>query len=262
MSSKKIVCVIPARLQAARYPKKLLSTLHDRPLLEWVWNAAKKVSLFDEVVFAIDDQELADVIDTFGGRWTMTSKDCQSGTDRIIELMQGNILSADIWVNWQGDEPFITQSMIEQLLQSISSNDADVWTLKKQIITAQELTSSKFAKVVCDHNGYALYFSRSMIPAVRDEQNLEVIIKQQIHYKHVGLYAYTTDALQKIALAPACILEEAEKLEQLRFLYQGLRIKMHNTNQEVIGIDTPEDLVRAHEYAQIRGLVGLTQPVL
>lgn len=262
MASKKIVCVIPARLQATRYPKKLLSTLHDRPLLEWVWNAAKKVSLFDEVIFAIDDQELADVIDTFGGQWTMTSKDCQSGTDRIIEIMQRNILSADIWVNWQGDEPFITQSMIEQLLQSSGSNDADVWTLKKQIITAQELTSPKFAKVVSDHNGYALYFSRSMIPAVRDEQDLEVIIKQQIHYKHVGLYAYTTDALKKIALAEACALEEAEKLEQLRFLYHGLRIKMHKTDQEVIGIDTPEDLVRAHEYAQIRGLSGFIQATI
>lgn len=257
MSSEKIVCVIPARLQATRFPKKLLSLLHDRPLLEWVWNAAKKVSFFDEVIFAIDDQELAHVIDTFGGRWAMTSKDCQSGTDRIIELMQRGVLSADIWVNWQGDEPFITQSMIEQLLQSSAAGDADVWTLKKQIITSQELISSKFAKVVCDDNGYALYFSRSMIPAVRDEQNLEAIIKQQIHYKHVGLYAYTTQALKKIALAPACILEDAEKLEQLRFLYCGLRIKMHKTDQEVIGIDTPEDLARAHGYAQIHRLEEL-----
>lgn len=248
MSPKKIACIIPARLQASRYPKKLLSQLHNKPLLEWVWNAAKKITCFDDVVFAIDDMELAAVIDSFHGKWIMTSKSCQVGTDRLVEVMQRNVISADIWVNWQGDEPFITQAMIDQLLQSCLSNDADIWTLKKLINTSNELTSLKFAKVVCDKRNYALYFSRSLIPCLRDEQNLEEIIKQKMHYKHVGLYAFTTEALKKIGSYPYCQLEDAEKLEMLRWLYHGLKIKAHDTDQEVIGIDTPEDLTRAHEH--------------
>lgn len=251
MLAKKIVCIIPARLQASRYPKKLLTTLHNRPLLEWVWNAAKKVTLFNDVIFAVDDQELADVIDTFGGKWIMTSKSCQVGTDRLVEIMHKGSVSADIWVNWQGDEPFVTQDMIEQLLQSYQTSDADIWTLKKQIVNPQELISNKFAKVVCDSQGYALYFSRSMIPCLRDEQDLEIIVQKKMHYKHVGLYAFTTQALKKIGSNNYCALEDTEKLEMLRWLYYGLRIKVHQTDREVIGIDTPEDLVRAHEYAKM-----------
>ena len=251
MSVKKVVCIIPARLQATRYPKKLLTTLHNRPLLEWVWEAAKKVTLFDDVIFAIDDQELADVIDTFCGKWMMTSKSCQVGTDRLVQIMQSRTIQADIWVNWQADEPFITQTMIEELLQSCQTNDADIWTLKKQIINPLELTSLKFAKVVCDNQGYALYFSRSMIPCLRDEQNLETIVQQKMHYKHVGLYAFTTQALKSIGANNYCALEDAEKLEMLRWLYYGLSIRVHQTDQEVIGIDTPQDLIRAHEYAAI-----------
>lgn len=254
MIAKKIACVIPARLQSSRFPKKLLATLLDRSILEWVWNAATKVKAFHEVLFAVDDQELADVIDTFGGRWVLTSKECQTGTDRIIEVMQRGVVSADIWVNWQGDEPFITESMIEQLLQSCQTNDADVWMLKKQIISVQELISRNVSKVIYDKNNFALYFSRSIIPCFRDEDDLQVAVEKGLHYKNIGLYAYTTQALQKIASMSYCELEDAEKLEMLRWLYHGLRIKMHETDREVMGIDTPEDLIRAHEHAKNGGL--------
>ncbi len=253
MATKKIVCIIPARLQATRYPKKLLASLHGHSILEWVWNAARKVSIFDDVFFAVDDKELSDEIDSFGGKWLMTSKECSVGSDRLVEIMKRGDIGADIWVNWQGDEPFIEQKMIEQLLQSIYQSDADIWTLKKQITSAEELSSLKFAKVVCDAFGYALYFSRSMIPCLRDEQNNNEIIKSKAHYKHVGLYAFTTKALEKIAKEAYCDIEEFEKLEMLRWLYYGLRIKVHQTDQEVIGIDTADDLVRAHSFVSKEG---------
>ncbi len=244
--TKKIVCVIPARLNAQRFPQKLLSQLGRKPLLEWVWNAAKQVKLFDDVLFAIDDAALARLIDSFNGKWVMTSAHCQSGTDRLIDVLNKGIISADVWVNWQGDEPFISSAMIDELLQSCDDK-ADVWTLRKKIIDSTDLTSRNCAKVVCDAQGYALYFSRNQIPCFRDEQDTEKLVKEQCFYKHVGIYAYTTNALVTISNMGDCFLENAEKLEQLRQLYYGLRIKAHITETEVIGIDTPDDLIRAEK---------------
>ncbi len=241
IGSKKIVCIIPARLQSTRFPQKMLKMLYGKPLLEWVWHQANRVSAFDHIAFAIDAQETADLITSFGGRYYMTSPHCPSGTDRLIEVMQQNTVAADIWVNWQGDEPFITEKMIGQLLQSCEHEDSDVWTLKKKIIKPEEITSPHFAKVVCDHKGHALFFSRSQIPFYRDALDEEF----KVFYKHVGLYAFSQEALKKIALLPPCAMECAEQLEQLRFLYHNLRIKVHETDQDVFGIDLPEHLVRA-----------------
>ena len=170
----------------------------------------------------------------------MTSPQCPSGTDRLIEVMQQNRVDADIWVNWQGDEPFITEEMIGQLLQSCDEDNSDVWTLKKKITKQEEIISPHFAKVVCDHNDHALFFSRSMIPFYRD-----AVPEEQVFYKHVGLYAFTKQALSKIARLLPCAIECAEQLEQLRFLYHNLRIKVHETKNDVFGIDLPEHLARA-----------------
>lgn len=244
MSSQTIACIIPARLNATRFPKKLLSMLDDKPLLQWVWEAACSIQQFDQVLFAVDHQELCNVIDSFHGKWVMTSTNCPTGTHRVIEVMQQKAISADIWINWQADEPFINSVMISELLQSCTTNDADIWTLKKRILHHEDLHNPAIAKVVSDAYNNALYFSRSMIPFIRDVPSQDDL--QIKHYKHVGIYAYTTKALQMINKLPSCSLEDAEKLEQLRYLYHGLTIKLHTTNHEVIGIDTPKDLEKAH----------------
>lgn len=245
LKQKNIVCVIPARLKSTRFSEKMLCKLSGKPLLQWVWEAANKTTLFREVFFAVDSEKTANLIKSFGGKYLMTSENCKSGTDRLIEIMHSGKVEADIWVNWQGDEPFITTQMIFDLLSNCDKNDSDVWTLKKRIDKEEQITSANVAKVVCDVEGFALYFSRSTIPFYRDNDGAE-----RIYYKHVGLYAYTTNALRKISKIGHSYLEDAEKLEQLRFLHHGISIKVNETNQEVIGIDTPQDLQRAEEYAK------------
>jgi len=247
INQKKVVCVIPARLQSTRFPRKMLCMLGGKPLLQWVWEAASKVALFDAVAFAVDAEETMQLVQSFGGKCFMTSLSCLSGTDRLVELAEKNVLDADIWVNWQGDEPFITEAMIEALLQSCGTEESDLWTLKKKIVKPEEVTSPHFAKVVCDHRGFALYFSRSPIPLYRDR----VEVHSQVHFKHVGLYAYTREALRKISTSQPCLIEVAEQLEQLRFLYNNLRIRVHDTEHEVFGIDLPEHLAKAESFLRI-----------
>jgi len=253
---KKIVCVIPARLESTRFPQKVLQSLLGKPLLQWVWEAANMVNKFSDIVFAIDAKKTAHLIDSFGGRWEMTSTGCLSGTDRLIELYQSEKITGDVWVNWQGDEPFATAEMIDCLLQSVSNMNENIWTLKKLIQNPDEIFSKQFAKVVCDNLGNAIYFSRSPIPCFRDETDLKVLINKKIYYKHVGIYAYTNKALDTIATLPKNnALEDAEKLEQLRYLSHGLAIRIHETNNEVIGIDTPHDLKRAELFAMQKSVI-------
>lgn len=127
----KIICVIPARLYSTRFPKKILTLLHDKPLIRWVWEKACSISCFNQVVIAIDAEETRKVVQSFGAHYIMTSQECPTGTDRLIEVMQKGFMQADIWVNWQADEPFISEQMIKDLLQSTS--DSDIWTLKKEL---------------------------------------------------------------------------------------------------------------------------------
>jgi 3-deoxy-manno-octulosonate cytidylyltransferase (CMP-KDO synthetase) len=246
MNKKKIACVIPARLKSTRFPNKMLTTLKDKPLLQWVWDSARKVPLFDEILFAIDAVETAQLIRSFGGKYIMTSESCTNGTERLIELLERNLVAADIWVNWQGDEPFINEQMIHDLLQSCDCEDSDIWTLKKKIVNIEEASNPQIAKVICDHRGYALYFSRSMIPYYRDVTDPA----QKSFYKHVGLYAFTPDSLRKISRLQPCAIEVAEQLEQLRFLHHNLRIRVHETQYEVFGIDLPEHLALAESHLE------------
>lgn len=212
-------------------------------MIQRVWEAAIQVPLFDTVAFAIDAPETASRIESFGGRYFMTSPDCPSGTMRLAELQASGNIDADIFVNWQGDEPFIHAVMIEDLLQTVEDKDADVWTLKKRITDPDEISSPHSVKVVTDENGHALYFSRSPIPYYRDAP-----LPSQTYFKHIGIYAYTADALQKISNFVPSPLEQAEQLEQLTFLYHGLKIGVHETVHEVFGIDLPEHLVKAENY--------------
>lgn len=239
MPSRKISCVIPARLASTRLPRKVLLPLAGKSLLQWTWEAASAVSLFSEVLIAADSEEVAVAARAFGAKVHLTSLECPSGTDRLVELYEKGVLHGDICVNWQADEPFLKEEMIEDLLGS--KQKADVWTLKKRITDSDSIASPHVAKVVCDAQGYALYFSRSVIPHYRE------VATHPIIYKHIGLYAYTKEALEKIGTFPPCMLEEAEKLEQLRFLYHGLKILVSPTEHDAMGIDLPEHLVLAEK---------------
>jgi 3-deoxy-manno-octulosonate cytidylyltransferase (CMP-KDO synthetase) len=164
-----------------------------------------------------------------------------SGTERLLELQRKKLVEGDIWVNWQADEPFLCKEMIENLLQSIDDPFADVWTLKEKIYTEDQIIDPNICKVVCDQNGYALYFSRSPIPYRRDKKDILI-------FRHVGLYAYTQSALQRMQSMKSCAIEEAESLEQLRFLFGGLKIQVHETEYSSLGIDLPGHLILAEEY--------------
>jgi 3-deoxy-D-manno-octulosonate cytidylyltransferase len=244
---KKIACVIPARLQSTRFPRKILAPLHNKPLIQWVWEAAQSVPLFDSVTVAVDAEETARIVQAFGGQPMMTSVDCPSGTMRVCELIEKNQIDADIFVCWQGDEPFLHETMIAELLQTAQTDGADVWTLKKRVSDLKEIHSPHVAKVVTDAEGNALYFSRSPIPYHRD-------MKEVVYYKHIGIYAYTKNALKKLAHLPLSYLSDAEQLEQLNFLYHGLKIRVHETEHEGFGVDIPEHLEKAHEIASLRSI--------
>lgn len=244
IGSKKVVCIIPARLKSTRFPNKMLSSLKGKPLLQWVWESATQMPVFDEVAFAVDAEETARLIQTFQGNYWMTSASCLAGTERLIELMQRQCVDGDIWVNWQGDEPFIKEHMIDELLQSCAQDESDIWTLKKRIYKPEEVQSPHVTKVVTDHQGFALYFSRSIIPYYRDVTPGE----RKIFFKHVGMYAFTKKALQKISSLNPCEIEIAEQLEQLRWLYHHLRVRVHETQAEVFGIDLPEHLAMAESF--------------
>lgn len=228
----KIACIIPARLNSTRFPNKVLALLGDKPMLKWVYDAAMLSGVFSEVVFAIDAKETADLLASFNAPYIYTDRSHQSGTDRLIEVALSQKISADIFVNWQADEPFINKAMIEDLLRFVE-DDSDIWTLKKEITTEQE--SPHVVKVVTDEKGKALYFSRSRIPHSGQ------------CYKHIGIYAYSKKALTKVSQMAPCALEKSEKLEQLRFLFHGLSIRVIETQNDTIGIDTPQDLILAND---------------
>ena len=254
LNSHKIVCIIPARLNSVRFPQKILFPLLQKPLLKWVWEAANKVSFFDDVIFAIDSDITASLTRSFSARYIMTSKDCLSGTDRIIEILKIGKIQSDIWVNWQGDEPFITEGMIKTLLQNIDDEHVDVWTLKKKVDDKKDITSPNVVKVVSGQQNQAIYFSRQPIPFHCNN----VDIKKRLYYKHIGLYAYTTKALNKISTFSHTPLELTEKLEQLRWLEYGLSIKVYETNQNTIGIDVPENIQHAEKFLKAKNSTMVT----
>lgn len=243
----KIACVIPARLLSSRFPRKVLALLEGKPLLQWTWEAAMSTGLFCDVWIAVDAQEVYDVARGFGAQCLMTSALHPNGTQRLIEVQQRGVCQADVWVNWQADEPFLTVAVLEDLLQSCQEEGVDVWTLKTPLAESQK-ADPNICKVVCDVRGHALYFSRSSIPYVRDQGSCD----QLPCYRHVGLYAYKTSALEKMRHLPSCSLEEAEMLEQLRFLYYGLKIRVHLTQEDSLGIDLPEHLVLAQKRCSVK----------
>ena len=232
--SKRIICVVPARLHASRFPKKVLKTLGGKPLLQWVYDAAIGCHIFDEIIFAVDALETKELVESFGGVALMTSERCLNGTARMIEVKQRYSIQGDIWVNWQADEPFIEKPLILDLLQSIDK-PSDVWTLRKKITENHEMQDPNVVKVIVDHKDKALYFSRYPIP-------YHIKASELTRYKHLGVYAFTDKALDKIETLEVCDLELNESLEQLRFLYYGMSIAVHETIYKTMGIDLQEHL--------------------
>jgi 3-deoxy-manno-octulosonate cytidylyltransferase (CMP-KDO synthetase) len=239
--------IIPARFQSTRFPGKPLVLLGQKPIIQWVYENAKKA--LSEVYVATDDERIYQAVEAFGGKAVYTSPDHQSGTDRVAEAARkvAELIRFDVVINIQGDEPFIRPEQIEGLKDCFLSPETEIATLIKPITNAAEITNINRPKVVINQNQEAMYFSRSAIPFVRDSKP-EEWISRNTFYSHIGMYAYRYDVLLELTQLQTGILEKAESLEQLRWLENGYRIKTAQTQFENIGIDTPEDLEQAQKY--------------
>jgi 3-deoxy-manno-octulosonate cytidylyltransferase (CMP-KDO synthetase) len=240
----KAIGVIPARWGATRFEGKVLANLLGTPMIQHVWENAKKARTLDDLIVACDDERILKAVEGFGGKAIYTSPDQPSGTDRLAEVV--NAMDVDIVVNIQGDEPLIKPIMIDNLVMALQEEKiAQMATIIKKIDDDSELTNSNVVKVVVDKNGYALYFSRYSIPYNRTSEKDHG--KRPVYYKHIGLYAFTKDFLFTFKKLPHSYLENAEKLEQLRALEYGYKIKVVETKFDTVGVDRPEDLKRAEE---------------
>ncbi|MCD4769158.1 MAG: 3-deoxy-manno-octulosonate cytidylyltransferase [Bacteroidales bacterium] len=238
--------IIPARFASTRFPGKPLAEINGKPLIRMVYEQAS-ISL-DSLYVATDDERIAKVVSSFGGEVIMTSSDCRSGTDRCAEALRYLIdrkkYSPDIIINIQGDEPFIKPEQINQLCNCFNDNSVKIATLIREIDNINDLEDNNKPKVVFSDSFDALYFSRSVIPFVRDVSK-ESWLSEHKFYKHIGMYGYTADTLLDICELEPSTLEIAESLEQNRWLQNGIKIRTAITKWESIGIDTPEDLENA-----------------
>jgi 3-deoxy-manno-octulosonate cytidylyltransferase (CMP-KDO synthetase) len=241
-----VVAVIPARYASQRLPAKPLVDLLGMPMIQRVYEQVKRAALPSQVVVATDDERIADVVRTFGGDVVMTSPDIKSGSDRVAAV--AHEVPGDIYVNVQGDEPLIAPEMIDQAIRVVLDDpSAEVGTLVRKIESLDELQSPSVVKVVFGSDRTALYFSRSEIPFVRDVSEGVQRLSRCDFYKHVGIYVFRREFLLKYASLPESNLERAEKLEQLRILENGHRIKVGITHYESISIDTHDDVLRVTE---------------
>lgn len=240
----KFIGIIPARYSSSRFPGKPLALLGGKPVIEHVYRQVS--SVMEDVFVATDDQRIYDAVEAFGGKAIMTRSDHKSGTDRICEALEKVGGSFDVVINIQGDEPFIQKSQLETVMQCFDDPRTQIATLGKPFESMEAVENPNSPKIVLDNDGYALYFSRSVIPFVRGKEH-EEWLSHFPYLKHIGLYAYRTEVLREVSKIPQSTLELAESLEQLRWLQNGYKIKVGLTDVETIGIDTPEDLQRAEE---------------
>ena len=245
----KFIGLIPARYASTRFPGKPLALLNGKPVIQHVYEQATKV--LDAVYVATDDERIYNKVLAFGGKAVMTSTEHHSGTDRIEEALEKVGGDFDVVVNIQGDEPFIAQSQIETLCQCFVDKATQIATLGKPFECIEAAENPNSPKIVVDNRGYALYFSRSIIPFVRGTERQDWLSKYPF-LKHLGIYAYRANVLKEITKLPQSSLELAESLEQLRWLQNGYRIKVGLTDVETVGIDTPDDLQRAEEFIRNR----------
>ena len=241
----KFIAVIPARYASTRFPGKPLAVLGGKTVIQRVYEQA--VSVLPEAYVATDDERIFQAVKAFGGRAVMTRANHKSGTDRIEEAVEKIATGADVIINIQGDEPFIQPSQIETLMQLFDDPATQIGTLGKRFETIDAVRNPNSPKIVTDNRGFALYFSRSVIPYIRGIETDEWLT----HYpflKHLGIYAYRREVLAEVTRLPQSALEKAESLEQLRWLENGYRIRVGITDVETVGIDTPEDLARAEAF--------------
>ncbi|MEI9920744.1 MAG: 3-deoxy-manno-octulosonate cytidylyltransferase [Bacteroidota bacterium] len=233
----RILGIIPARYASTRFPAKPLADIAGKSMVQWVYTQATQSKKINKVIVATDDQRIFDHVKSFGGTVCMTSADHVSGTDRCFEALSKQNEKYDYVINVQGDEPFIAPEQID-LLGDLLDGKTELATLAKKIEDEEALVNPNVVKLVKGLNGEALYFSRATIPYLRNKV-------EHTFFKHIGMYAYRSDILEKITKLPVSKLEKAESLEQLRWLENGFRIKVAETERETIGVDTPEDLEKA-----------------
>jgi len=238
-----VIGVIPARYQSSRFAGKVLADILGKPMIQHVWEQAKQALLLDDLIIACDDERVAEAARGFGAKVSLTAKGHASGTDRICEVI--NPLDVKIVINIQGDEPLIHPIMIDRVAQELlDERKIPMVTLMKKIENPAEVNDPNVVKVIVDRNNFAIYFSRLAIPY--HAENSEV--KSVVYYKHIGLYGYTKDFLFTYKNLPVSDLERIERLEQLRVLQEGFRIKVLETRYDTVGVDTAEDLEKVREY--------------
>jgi len=239
----KAIAVIPARLASTRLARKMLRDVLGKPLIGVVYEAVRLSPMLSEVIIATDSDEIMSVCRQHGWNARLTSSQHRSGTERVHEI--SNTESADVYINVQGDEPLVRAEQITSLLQVMENSAVQVGTLMTPA-TDVDIANPNAVKVVTDLNGRALYFSRATIPFDRDNTNPQL-------FKHLGLYAYRKPALDKFVSLPESFLEKSERLEQLRFLENGIPIYVGQTPYDSVGVDTEEDLGRVIEILKNRG---------
>lgn len=249
----KSLAIIPARYASTRFPAKPLATLGGKLIIQRVYEQVKRA--VEDVVVATDDDRIMAAVEAFGGRAVMTSTEHRSGTDRCYEALQKVGGNYDIVINVQGDEPFIQPEQIRSLVSCFEDEATDIATLVKPFTPEdgiEALENPNSPKVVISRDMKAIYFSRSVIPYIREVERTEWLTKHTF-YKHIGMYAFRAKTLGEVTALAQSSLELGEKLEQLRWLESGYRIGVGITHIETIGIDTPDDLRRAEEFLATRG---------
>ena len=238
----KKVAMIPARYAATRFPFKLMQPLGNKTVIRHTYDNTLATGLFDAVYVVTDHQIIYNEIISYGGKAIMSQHPHESGSDRIAEAIAG--MDVDVILNVQGDEPFVKKEPLQKLLQAFEDEQVQVASLMKKFTDLSLVANENYVKVVVDHQNDALLFSRSVIPYQRDEHRVAD------YFEHIGVYAFRKEALLRFTLWPAAKIEQIEKLEQLRYLHNGIRIRMIETDEVSVKIDVPEDLAKAEIFLQ------------
>ncbi len=237
-----IIGIIPARYASTRFPGKPLIDLGGKTMIQRVYEQCKKAISLTDVIVATDDERIAEHVKSFGGQAVMTLSEHQSGTDRCAEVLKQYTKPCDAIINIQGDEPFISPDQINALAAVFANPQTQLATMKKRLTTEADIQNPNTVKVISNRAGDAVYFSRSPIPYRRNHDT------EVTYFKHIGIYGYSAAALREITQLPLGSLEQAENLEQLRWIENGYRIALVETQTENISIDTPADLLLVEKY--------------